>query len=96
MTAIAPQADRWTRLRFLRAGDAFTDGSQHFTKLGVITNRKGQKRHVVACTWSPVGRRKVGPVVGAFFTEIGSVLYLGGNREVCIPHRPLLMQGGAA
>src|SRR4051812_19039855 len=66
------------QLRRLAPLEQFEDWSrrQRFVKLGQITTAKGQKRQMVLCLWSPIGRKRPGPITGAFFAHIGSVLYL--------------------
>lgn len=76
-------SDREFQLRRLAIGEQFEDcNGQQFCKLGVIVNRRGQRRHMVLCQWSPYGRIEPGPISSAFFTHIGAVLYLGGNQPV--------------
>jgi hypothetical protein len=71
----------------VKCGEQFEDGGgQRFEKITEIINQSGQRRHVVQCLWSPL-KGKLGPVCAAFFTEAGTVLYLGGGRTVLV--RPI-------
>lgn len=90
--------DRTRAIRNIQPGELFEDcNGQQFAKLGTVINRRGQRRHMIQCLWSPFGRKKPGPISGAFFTHIGSVLYLGGNRPVhrATPALALLLEAAA-
>jgi hypothetical protein len=66
----------------LPVGAQFEDASgQRFEKLAEIVNVRGQRRHVVQCLATPF-RGKPGAMASAFFTEMGSLLYLEGSRIV--------------
>lgn len=76
-------AEDSTQIRRLPPGALFEDcNGQQFAKLGVIVNRLGVRKQLVQCLWSPMGRKVPGEISGAFFTHIGALLYLGGNRRV--------------
>ena len=75
-------------LRRLKPGAVFDDfcGTQSFVKLGTVRTRRGL-RHVVRCLRSPFGVRRPGPIASAFFTHVGSVLFLRSSQPI---ERPAL------